>query len=102
MATTTKTSTQDKAHDKVDQAAEAAHKGVDSAAAAAERSDEQIRQVAQQISDQAHVISEKAKAQSERVSNAVGTYTKENPVKSVGIAFLAGAVVAGLLCSKRK
>ncbi len=102
MANTTKTANETKAHEHIDQAAQAVHKGVDSAAQAAGKGEEQIRQVAKQIGEQAQQLSDQAKAQSERVSNAVSTYTQENPVKSVGIAFLAGALVAGLLCTKRK
>ncbi|MGO2354379.1 MAG: DUF883 family protein [Marinomonas foliarum] len=101
MATTTKSTTQSKAHEKVDSAAEAAHKGVDSAAQMKEQSQERIEEVAHQISEQAHKIADTAKSQSEKVSTAVGEYAKEHPVKTIGIAFLAGALAASLL-SKRK
>ncbi|GAA0832128.1 MULTISPECIES: DUF883 domain-containing protein [Marinomonas] len=98
---TAKSTTQSKAHDKVDQAAEAAHNGVDGASAAAAKSEERIEEVAHQISEQAHKMADTAKQQSEKVTNVVGNYAKEHPVKTVGIAFLAGAVAAGLLCKRK-
>lgn len=100
MATTNST-TQSKAHEKVDKAADVAHKGVDSAAQAKEHSQERIEEVAHQISEQAHKIADTAKTQSEKVSSAVGAYAKENPVKTIGIAFLAGALAASFLCKRK-
>lgn len=90
-----------KAHAAVDKAADSAHKGVDGATSAAEHGQEQVEAVAQQISEQAHKIAETAQQQSERVSSAVGAYAKENPIKTVGFAFLAGAVAASLLCKRK-
>jgi ElaB/YqjD/DUF883 family membrane-anchored ribosome-binding protein len=101
MATSTKSTTQSKVHEKVDSVAEAAHKGVDNAAEMKEQSQERIEEVAHQISEQAHKIAATAKSQSEQVTSAVGAYAKEHPIKTIGIAFLAGALVASLL-SKRK
>ncbi|RNF52898.1 DUF883 family protein [Marinomonas hwangdonensis] len=101
MATTTKSTTQAKAHEKVDEVAETAHKTVDSAAQAKEQSQERVEEVAQQISEQAHKIADTAKQQSEKVSSAVGEYAKENPVKTIGIAFLAGALAASFLCKRK-
>ncbi|MBJ7553550.1 DUF883 C-terminal domain-containing protein [Marinomonas spartinae] len=101
MATATKSTTQSKAHEKVDEAAEAAHKGVDSAAQAKEQSQERIEEVAQQISEQAHKIADTAKNQSEKVTSAIGEYAKEHPVKTIGIAFLAGALAASFLCKRK-
>ncbi|SJL83786.1 DUF883 family protein [Vibrio palustris] len=101
MATATKSTTQSKAHEKVDDAADVAHKGVDSAAEAKEQTQERIEEVAQQISEQAHKMADTAKQQSEKVSSAVGSYAKENPAKAIGIAFLAGAVAASFLCKRK-
>ena len=96
-----KNNTTTKAHAAVDKAAESAHKGVDGAASAAEYGHDQVEAVAQQISAQAHKMAETAQQQSERVSSAVSEYAKENPIKSVGFAFLAGAVAASLLCKRK-
>ncbi|MFQ3185885.1 MAG: ElaB/YqjD/DUF883 family membrane-anchored ribosome-binding protein [Marinomonas primoryensis] len=101
MATGIKNTTQSKAHEKVDSAAEVAHKGVDSAAEVKEKSQERIEEVAHQISEQAHKIAETAKSQSEKVSSAVGEYAKEHPVKTIAIAFLAGALAASFLCKRK-
>lgn len=96
-----KNNTTTKAHAAVDKAADSAHKGVDGAASAAEYSQEQVEAVAKQISAQAHKMAETAQLQSERVSTAVSEYAKENPIKTVGFAFLAGAVAASLLCKRK-
>lgn len=96
-----KNNTQSKAHDAVDKAAEAAHKGVDGATAAAENGQERVDAMAQQISEQAHQIADTAREQTEKVSSAVGNYAKEHPLKTVGFAFLAGAVAASLLCKRK-
>ncbi len=98
---TSKSNAQTKAHDAVDKAANTAHKGVDNAAEAAEHGQERAEAIARQVSEQAQAIADTAKAQSERVSTAVGNYAKENPLKTVGFAFLAGAVAASLLCKRK-
>lgn len=100
-ATEEKNNVSAKAHAAVDKAADTAHKGVDGAASAAEHGQEQVDQVAKQISEQAHRMADTAREQSERVSSAVGAYAKENPIKTVGFAFLAGAVAASLLCKRK-
>ncbi|ETX10816.1 hypothetical protein MUS1_12630 [Marinomonas ushuaiensis DSM 15871] len=101
MATGTKSTTQSKAHEKVDNVAEETHNGVDNAAEMKKQSQERIEKVAHEISEQAHNIAATAKNQSEQVTSAVGSYAKENPIKTIGIAFLAGALATSLL-SKRK
>ena len=89
-----------KAHKAIDRVAQGAHSAVDSAASAAGRGEDKLHQIADDMSAQASIIAEQAKARSEQVTSAVSTYAKENPIKTVGFAFLAGAVVASLLNRK--
>ena len=88
------------AHNTIDKVATKAHGAVDRAASAAGAGEEKLHVVAEELSAQAHQMAETAKACSSQVSSAVGDYARENPLKTVGIAFLAGAVVASLLGKK--
>ncbi|WP_191601527.1 DUF883 family protein [Marinomonas algicola] len=100
-STQAKQTKRDNAHETIDKAADSAHKGVDKAAETSAKGEQKVQEVTQQISQQAHELADTAKQQSEKVTQAVSSYAKENPVKSVGIAFLAGALVAGLFCKKK-
>ncbi|MFT6592312.1 MAG: ElaB/YqjD/DUF883 family membrane-anchored ribosome-binding protein [Zhongshania sp.] len=88
--------TSDKAHAKVDGAAEKVHEAVDRAAAVAGSSEERLIELANELRDHADRLAESARSRSEAVTSAVGDYTRENPAKSIGIAFLLGAVLAFL------
>jgi ElaB/YqjD/DUF883 family membrane-anchored ribosome-binding protein len=89
-----------KAHKTIDRVAQGAHTAVDKAASAAVAGEDKLHQIADDMSAQASAIAQQAKARSEQVTAAVSTYAKENPIKTVGFAFLAGAVVASLLNRK--
>lgn len=86
----------DKAHAKVDGAAEKIHEAVDRAAAVAGTSEERLIELANELREHADKLAKSAKSRSEAVTSAVGDYTRENPTKSIGIAFLLGAVIAFL------
>ncbi|EKE79940.1 hypothetical protein [Idiomarina xiamenensis] len=88
--------TEQRAHARVDKAAEKAHAAVDKAADAAGRSSDKLHDVADGLKEQAQHFAEQAGQRSRDVSNAVCTYTRENPLKTIGLAFLAGAVVTSL------
>jgi ElaB/YqjD/DUF883 family membrane-anchored ribosome-binding protein len=52
--------------------------------------------LANELREHADKLAKSAKSRSEAVTSAVGDYTRENPTKSIGIAFLLGAVLAFL------
>ena len=83
-------------HDKVDAAASKAHEAVDRAAAMAGSSEESLHQLAEELRLQAEGLVSSARKHSEAASEAVGGYTREHPLRTVGLAFLLGAVVAFL------
>ena len=86
----------EKTHSKVDGAAEKVHEAVDRAASVAGSSEERLAELAAELRAHADLLVDSARSRSEAVSSAVGDYTRENPAKSIGLAFLLGAVIAFL------
>lgn len=94
------TDPQDSAHSTVEQAAAKAHAAIDKAAGAAGSGEEKLHHMADEMRAQAEHIADTAKARSKELTDAVCEYTREHPVKTLGIAFLAGALVASLVRRK--
>jgi ElaB/YqjD/DUF883 family membrane-anchored ribosome-binding protein len=84
------------AHDKVDRAAQRAHDAVNRAATMAGSGEEKLHNLADELRKQAEQLANSAKNRSDEVSSAVSDYTRTNPLKTIGLAFLVGAVVAFL------
>lgn len=75
----------DKAHEAVDKTAETAGKAEEYARAHASHADERVREAA------AH-----GRRRADDVLDRVNTYVGENPLMSVGIAFVAGVLYSSL------
>ena len=87
---------ENKHHQRVGDAAERVHEAVDRAAAMAGTSEERLMELVEELRDHADKLAESARSRSKEVTAAVGDYTKENPIKSIGLAFLLGTVLAFL------
>ena len=87
---------QSNSHEKVDKAAAKAHETVDRAAEMAGSGEERLYKLAEELREQAEQLANTAKSRSANVNSAVSDYTRENPLRTVGLAFLLGAVFAFL------
>lgn len=88
--------TTESAHAKVDRAAERAHDAVNRAAEFAGSGEEKLQHLADELRTQAEQLASNAKRHSDEASAAVSDYTRTHPLKSLGLAFLLGAVAAFL------
>ncbi|MDF1692706.1 MAG: hypothetical protein P1U47_10050 [Zhongshania sp.] len=87
-------SSKNSGHEKTDSAAERVHEAVDRAAAMAGTSEERLKELADELRGHADKLAESARSRSKEVTAVVGDYTRENPIKSIGLAFLLGTILA--------
>ncbi len=83
-------------HQTTDRAAARAHEAIDRVAERAGRAEETVRE---RVSDADERFREKVQHGRERTDDlvsAVGTYVRENPLTSIGLAFAAGALLSSL------
>ena len=78
-------------------AADAVHEAVDSVAERAERAEARIREAAADAQDHLHEGAQAARAQTSAIAGNMQTMVKEHPVASLGVAFLAGVILSGLM-----
>lgn len=80
-----------------DQVAEAAHEAVERLARSAAEAEERIRKAAEEAETKLRKSSEQAQQESKELGQTITDYVNEHPIKSVGIAFAAGALFSALL-----
>lgn len=81
-----------------DKVTQTLHQSVDTLAEHAATAEEKIRQTASESSE--NVAEKQLEAQLYWEQSAIGKYTRENPVKTAGIAFAAGMFFTSLLRKK--
>lgn len=79
-----------------DQVAEKLHKAVDVTASSVGGAEDQLRDQAAQAAAKAREATEYARQRSADMVGTVTTYTRENPLMALGLAFAAGMVLASL------
>ena len=93
-STASNTSSANSRHERTDGAAERVHEAVDRAATIAGMSEERLLELAEELRGHADKIAKSARSRSNEATAAVGDYTRENPIKSIGLAFLMGTILA--------
>jgi ElaB/YqjD/DUF883 family membrane-anchored ribosome-binding protein len=89
-------SPKDSQHEKIDSTAERVHEAVERAAEMAGTSEERLMELAEELRAHADRLAKSARKQSAEVTSAVEDYTRENPIKTISLAFLLGAMLAFL------
>lgn len=79
-------------HDTTDKVAGKAHEAVDKAADGVGKAEEYARKHGAQAEEQVREAAAKGRKQADEALNYVTSYVRDNPVMSVGIAFVAGAL----------
>lgn len=77
--------------------ARAAHDAVDRAAGPAGRAEERVRRMASEGEERLRERSSEARETTEQALEQFRRYTRENPLASAGIAFVAGVCLSRLL-----
>ena len=83
-------------HQTTDQVAEKAHEAVDWTAGAASKAEDRTREYASQADERVREAASQGRAHADDMVGRVNGYVRENPVMSIGIAFLAGAIYSAL------
>lgn len=83
-----------------DKAASTAHQTVDKVAASAAQAEARLREVAAELEGRLQNTGAKARLKSNSVTMVARDFMAEHPAASLGIAFAAGIVAAGLLRHK--
>jgi len=86
----------DNEHELTDQVSEKAHDVIDRAAASIAEAEERIRREAAEAGEKVHAGKDKAQVRAEDVLGSVAGYVRENPLTSLGIAFVAGSLFSAL------
>lgn len=95
MPTTTKKQAEN-VHGTVDQVAGKLHEVVDKAAENLGSAEERVRAEAKVARERVREGKEYARSQSEELVGKVTEYVRENPLTSLGIAFVAGSIFSAL------
>jgi len=82
------------------QAKQEVKEAVDKAAEVTESNVKKMQHVASDLYHQAHDVAESAAVRSKEMGHAATDYARENPIKTVGMAFVAGALVSALIRRK--
>ena len=80
-----------------DSVARAAHEAVDRAAGPAGRAEDRVRRMASEGEERLRERSNEARETTEQALEQFRRYTRENPLASAGIAFVAGVCLSRLL-----
>lgn len=83
-------------HDTTDQVAGKAHEAVDRAAETAGRAEEYAREHASHADERVREAAAQGRQRADDVLDRVNSYVRENPLMSIGIAFVAGALYSSL------
>lgn len=90
MATTGST------HETTDQVAGKAHEAVDKAAETAGSAEEYAREHAAHADEHVREAAAQGRQRADHMLDRVNSYVRENPLMSIGIAFIAGALYSSL------
>ncbi|SEO48503.1 DUF883 family protein [Aquisalimonas asiatica] len=83
-------------HQTTDQVAGKAHEAVDKAAETAGKAEEYAREQASHADERVRDAAAQGRQRADDVLDRVNTYVRENPLMSIGIAFVAGALYSSL------
>lgn len=86
----------EQAHGTVDQVADKLHDVVDKAAEGLGTAEERVRGEARHAAEKVREGQEFARTQGEEMVGKVTDYVRENPLTSLGIAFIAGSIFSAL------
>lgn len=84
-------------HDVTDQMADKVHSAIDKTAAGLAQTEEFIRKEAAIASEKTHQGIHCAQVKSEDLVRTVSGYVRDNPVMSLGIAFIAGSLISSFI-----
>ncbi len=88
-------------HATTDRLASRAHRTVDQAAEHASRAEQYLREGIGHAEERIRETSHDAKVRSDELLSSIGTYVRENPLTSIGIAFAAGTLFSALTRGRR-
>lgn len=83
-------------HETTEQVAHKAHEAVDRAAESAGKAEEYARDHASQADERVREASAHGRQRADDLLDRVNSYVRENPLMSIGIAFVAGALYSSL------
>ena len=83
-------------HETTDQVAGKAHEAVDKAAETAARAEEYAREHASQADESVRKAAAQGRQRTDEVLESVNSYVRDNPLMSIGLAFIAGALYSSL------
>lgn len=83
-------------HATTDRLSERAHESVDQIATTAGKTEERLRHEAAGAETRVKGARKKAQEQSDEALYSISSYVREKPLKALGIAFAAGALVSAL------
>lgn len=86
----------EQAHGTIDQFAEKAHQAVDKTAEGLSTAEERLREEAREAAGKFREGKEFTCSQGEELVSRVSDYVRENPLTTLGIAFLAGSIFSAL------
>lgn len=84
-------------HATTDRFSESVHESVDQVAETAGKAEERIRQEAADAEARARDAGQKAKERSNEILQDIGSFVRDKPLTSLGLAFAAGTLVSAIL-----
>lgn len=86
----------EQAHDTTDNLAEKMHRAIDKTAENVAHAEECLRKGAAHTADKINQGSHCAQVKTEEVISTVTSYVRDNPLLSLGIAFVAGSLISSI------